>query len=130
MPKKENGLIVDQNGTKEWYLNGQLHREDGPAVEWLNGSMFWYLNDKPHRTDGPAREWSTGIKEWYLNGQRHRTDGPAQWVNESKAWWFLNGNLLTDEEVKIFEYLQTCPEKELMEYAGTIFAPILKQRLK
>jgi hypothetical protein len=27
-------------------LNGELHREDGPAAEWADGSKFWYLNDK------------------------------------------------------------------------------------
>jgi hypothetical protein len=32
------------NGTKWWYLNGELHREDGPAIERANGSKAWYLN--------------------------------------------------------------------------------------
>ena len=35
---------VYSNGTKHWYLNGQYHREDGPAVEWSNGTKHWYLN--------------------------------------------------------------------------------------
>ena len=30
--------------TKEWYLNDQLHREDGPAVDGADGSKAWYLN--------------------------------------------------------------------------------------
>ena len=29
-----------------WYLNGQLHRVDGPAVEDANGDKRWYLNGK------------------------------------------------------------------------------------
>ena len=32
----------------EWYLNGKLHREDGPAVEYSNGSKRWYLNDQQY----------------------------------------------------------------------------------
>ena len=44
------------NGTKEWWLNGKLHREDGPAVERANGNKAWFLNDKLHREDGPAVE--------------------------------------------------------------------------
>jgi NADPH-dependent ferric siderophore reductase len=28
----------------EWFLNGKLHREDGPAVEWADGSRSWWLN--------------------------------------------------------------------------------------
>ena len=34
------------NGDKEWYLNGKLHREDGPAVEYANGTKHWLLNGK------------------------------------------------------------------------------------
>ena len=31
-------------GTKFWYLNGKMHREDGPAIEWPSGDKWWYLN--------------------------------------------------------------------------------------
>ena len=34
------------NGTKAWYLNGQLHREDGPAIEDADGYKAWWLNGK------------------------------------------------------------------------------------
>jgi len=39
----KNGLEIDSDGTKRWYLNGFKHREDGPAEEWANGGTFWYL---------------------------------------------------------------------------------------
>jgi hypothetical protein len=29
-----------------WYLNGKLHRNNGPAIEFADGTKFWYLNDK------------------------------------------------------------------------------------
>ena len=61
---------VDPAGNKRWYLNGILHREDGPAVERANGAKFWYLNGKLHREDGPAVEGSNGSKTWYLNGKQ------------------------------------------------------------
>jgi len=48
---------------------GQLHREDGPAVEYVDGSKFWYQNDKLHREDGPAVVNVNGIKRWYINGK-------------------------------------------------------------
>ena len=35
---------VFDSGTKQWFLNGELHREDGPAIEWANGAKEWYLN--------------------------------------------------------------------------------------
>ena len=37
-------VTVDDNGTNRWYINDQLHREDGPAVEYANGDKHWYLN--------------------------------------------------------------------------------------
>ena len=57
--------------------SGQLHRTDGPAVEWNNGDKWWFINGELHREDGPAIEYSsdfshshevsTGDKSWYLN---------------------------------------------------------------
>ena len=67
---------------------------------WANGYKAWYLNGKLHREDGPAYEGASGYKAWYLNGKRHREDGPAmEWANGYKAWW-LNGKEVTEEEHK------------------------------
>lgn len=57
-------------------VNGKLHCEDGPAIEWTNGGKSWWVNDKKHRLDGPAVELY-GTKEWWVNGRKHRTNGPA-----------------------------------------------------
>ena len=88
-----------RNGTTKYYNEeNQLHREDGPAVEWEDGSKAWYVNGKRHREDGPAVEYANGTKEWYVNGQLHREDGPAvEWEDGSKAWC-VNGQELTEEE--------------------------------
>jgi len=63
--------IVIEHGTKFWYLNDVLHREDGPAIEHATGGKFWYRNGKLHREDGPACKHSDGTKLWYLNGVRY-----------------------------------------------------------
>jgi len=60
---------VHTNGTKYWYLNGKLHREGGPAIEYPNGGKYWYLKGKLHREDGPASEWPNGDDFWYLNDE-------------------------------------------------------------
>ena len=60
-----NGLVVGEDGTKRWYKDGQLHREDGPALELTTGHKAWYQNSKRHREDGPAIEWVTGSRCWY-----------------------------------------------------------------
>jgi hypothetical protein len=54
----------------EWRLNGKLHREDGPAIEWKSKrdlKYVWYLNGKIHREDGPACEFHSDKKEWWLD---------------------------------------------------------------
>ena len=33
-------MTVLPNGTKSWYQNNKLHREDGPAVEYPNGNKY------------------------------------------------------------------------------------------
>jgi len=59
-----------ENIYKEWLKNGQLHREDGPAVIYKNGDKMWCYNGKLHREDGPSVEWEDGtIKYWYYYGQ-------------------------------------------------------------
>jgi len=67
--KQEPEMTIDTEGTKYWYLNGELHREDGPAAEYTNGAKFWCLNGKLHREDGPAVELTNGNKLWWLNGE-------------------------------------------------------------
>ena len=46
MDYKEYTVKVSDNGDKYWFLNGELHREDGPAVELPDGTKSWYLNDE------------------------------------------------------------------------------------
>ena len=66
----EYTVKVNDDGDKEWFLNDKLHREDGPACEYVSGTKLWYLNHKLHREDGPACEWANGDKFWYLNGNK------------------------------------------------------------
>jgi hypothetical protein len=100
-----DGLHINADDTKIWYLNGKYHRTDGPAVEYASGTKYWYLNGQQHRTDGPAVEHSDGDKQWYLNGQLHRTDGPAvTWPNGNKEWY------LNDQELSLDVWLEANTE--------------------
>ena len=86
------------NGTKAWFVNGKYHRIDGPAIEYAHGTKAWWINGLRHREDGPAIEGANGDKEWYLNGQRHRLDGPAiEWADGTKHW-YIEGNKYSEEQ--------------------------------
>ena len=92
-------IDVDEYGTRRYYnAAGQLHREDGPAVEYASGSKTWYQNGKRHRDVGPAVERMDSIMVWYQNGRRHRVDGPAiVHANGAQEWW-INGTEYSSAE--------------------------------
>jgi len=88
--RKNNQPIceADQNGTKCWFLNDHLHRENGPAVEWINGDKSWFLHGQRHRLDGPAVEWACH-KYWYYHGKYIPCDSQEEFKKliNLKALW-------------------------------------------
>lgn len=57
---------------KKWYLKGQLHRRDGPAIRIKDPYNGWvkkyYIHGELHREDGPAWDAEFGPPKWYRNG--------------------------------------------------------------
>ena len=66
---KFTGCSIDKENDKSWYQNGEIHREDGHAVEMANGTRFWYRKGEVHREDGPTVEVNNDVKYWYLNNE-------------------------------------------------------------
>ena len=101
----EYTVKVHDGRTKEWYLNGKRHREDGPAYECASGHKYWYLNGKRHREDGPAIEYANGDKAWFLNGVRYTEEEYYSKLNPAKVKvddigtkaWEPNGKMHKDE---------------------------------
>lgn len=87
--------VIDEYGNQLWFNeDGELHREDGPAVLDTIGAEEWYLNGKRHREDGPAYLHPGVSEEWYLNGQLHRVGGPAVSTRDTDIeMWYLHGKL-------------------------------------
>ena len=79
-------MEVDEFGDKQWRVNGALHREDGPAIEFTDKHI--------------------GHKEWYLYGKLHREDGPAVMYDDGRVYWLLNGVSLTEDQHAIFVHKQ------------------------
>ena len=90
-------IDVDEYGTRRYYNSaGQLHREDGPAVECSNGTKHWYQNGVRHREGGPAVEWHNGNKEWWINGVEYTEQGYyAQLKTLEQTPWPLLQKYLT-----------------------------------
>lgn len=71
LPDNFTGIIEWSNGNKSWRLNGELHREDGPAIEWKSGTKSWYLDgglcsENDYKTEMMGR--SSTLGRLILNG--------------------------------------------------------------
>jgi len=74
-------------------------------TEFADGSKYWYLNGELHREDGPAIENADGYKEWWVNGLRHREDGPAIEYADGTKFWYLNDKEYTEEEYDMIQFM-------------------------
>jgi hypothetical protein len=93
-------LTVEPDGTKQWRnKDGELHRPNGPAIEYPDGSKWWYRNGQLHREDGPAVDLALGIRWWCRDGKLDREDGPAFERPDGIKQWYLKGKLLTEQEI-------------------------------
>ena len=104
---------------ESWYLNGSLHRIDGPAYisYYKSGKKKreeWFLDGTYHRVDGPAyisyyESNQTRREDWYLNDKE----------SNHKEWLIANNlykpyNTWSDEEKGIMEIIMDV--KPTIEY--------------
>lgn len=64
----------------EYWINGKLHREDGPAFETQRLGLIYeeyWIDGRLHRVNGPAVRHDCVREEWWRENQRHREGGPA-----------------------------------------------------
>ena len=60
------------SGTVRCVSHGKLHNPNGPAIIWENGDKEWWVNGQLHRIDGPAvvKKVSSPEKNcWYFHGE-------------------------------------------------------------
>jgi hypothetical protein len=122
MKNKTQEYIVKVDNIKTaWYnTHHQLHREDGPALEYINGDKFWYFNGKRHRVGGPAIELADGDKFWYCDDKRHREDGPAIIRMDGRVAYWLNNIQYSEQQHrdKINQPAKEMTIEEIQELLG------------
>jgi hypothetical protein len=70
-----------------WFLDGELHRDNAPALLYHDGSVWsWWSHGKRHRLCGPAR--SSG--EWWINGTQYMEKQFNEKVNEKVQQDMIN----------------------------------------
>ncbi len=92
--------IIKKGNRIEYYnYDGELHRLDGPAVIYDHGTKYWFKNGKLHRENNlPAIEYDNGDKEYYVNGNLHREDGYAIDHIDGTKEYSLNGKFFIDKQ--------------------------------
>ena len=103
----KNIVIRNKNNARiTYYLNGKLHRENGPAVIFVDSDgrrcKEYWQHGKYHREDGPAIVYGRRYKEWLIEGKYHRENGPAIIMGEGepdelREYW-VNGEEVLDEK--------------------------------
>ncbi len=93
--------------------NGFIHRDNAPAIVYSDGYQCWYRHGQLHREDGPACEYIALADStvFYNNNLLYSRRGPIiEYKNEKETkFWFLNGMRYSQEEW--FEQL-TSEQKE------------------
>jgi len=74
VPENYTG-IVDYDYHIEYYLNGLLHREDGPAVIYPNNCVYYFLNNN---------DITEEVEEWIK-----KNNIPEVWTNSHKILFKL-----------------------------------------
>lgn len=92
--------VVREDGAKEWYQHGKLHRLNAPAVEggssavygdqfivrpFENHREYWHQGER-HREDGPAQIMGIDYT-YYRHGKLHRVGGPAVKYLWATEYW-------------------------------------------
>ena len=73
----KNGTFEDSDGNIEWWFNGNLHREYGPALVCANGH-----------------------KEWWIAGQEFNKNEFQHWLDKKNLNTKLETNLHTKSVLK------------------------------
>ena len=98
--------VIDKElGITQWYLDGELHNLEGPAIKNTKDDYAeYYINDNKYTESeffefrGPIKETvGDGATKWFIykNGVKllHNTSGPAYISAGDKKIWYENGDV-------------------------------------
>lgn len=91
----ESKCFTDKYGNKRWYNDlGELHREDGPAIEYRAGTKAWFVRARYHNIKGPSFISVTGRVDWFIDGEEFETkeDWFAALTSDQKENYIWNMN--------------------------------------
>lgn len=75
-------IHIDTVGNKRFYKNLNLHRNNGPAIEYKDGTKKWFQYGLKHREDGPAVTYKRIINDYFM----------------SDEWWYKGKKILCQSQ--------------------------------
>lgn len=105
--RDDGPALITPEGTEYWYSGGNIHRSDGPAVIQKDGTRHWYQCNKLHRLEGPAIECADGSRSWYRKGRLHRLEGPAKVLADGTEHWYIDGRRLNPPQHAAYVFALT-----------------------
>lgn len=89
-------ITTEETGiAKYWFYDRQFHREDDlPAIEYNDGTRQWFNHGKIHRLIKPAVDNPNGYKAWYKNGKLHRLNAHAIIFTDGRKEYWEFGRLV------------------------------------
>lgn len=116
---------------QEWWLNGKVSREDGPAIiRYFEDKSIrteeWFFKGNHHRIGGPAdtQFYRPGVlkyKIWYKDGKMHNSNGPASIEyydngNVEAIEWYKDGKKHNENGPAIQSYRISPPGTQFLYY--------------
>jgi hypothetical protein len=105
--------IIMANGTKFWYKDGEMHRDndepsfiDGTTKMWHKDGILYRDNDLPAFI---SSAWTL----WYKNGVIHRDNNKPAAINSKEKRWYINGKELNKKQIAFLKKINASEIKHL-----------------
>jgi hypothetical protein len=126
-------MVTGDKYTKLWYINGVLHRENGPACVVTCSSTrdeVWYSHGLIHRTGGPAitrTSFDCKCERWYKRDKCHNLKGPSVVITRANrvrsVEYFVDGRQVTEDEL-------ACPREYTAAFFNLLPQPIAEEMIE
>lgn len=93
----KEGCYKGEYGIIRWYKNNLLHKEGEPATIDILNNKHWFIDGKLHREDGPAIERgniSSRSNRWFIQGIEYTEEEFEIYLENKKLNETLNKELI------------------------------------
>jgi hypothetical protein len=109
------------NVHKLWIQNDLIHNQNGHAVEYKNGNKQWYLNNELHRINGPANLVNLDEERVLDEENNNDTLETVLDISYELEMYYINGKEIINDYKKVVFYIKKFINKILKVKRKKIF---------